>query len=221
MQIDDQFNPSENVDESEVILEFETENQSSIEEEISIVENLEQPKEINVVEVEEPEIQIEEVEVKEEIKEIEEVEELNKIENYISGETYSISPNARSFKSYMSYKAITNTASKQYKMQREAYTDNNGLRKIGEYYCVAMGTYYGNLGDKFYVETDQGNSWTVIISDIKSDAHTDSTHRYTISNGCMMEFIVDTSALPHSVKNSGTVNGLGFQGNVIKLEKIN
>lgn len=209
MQIDDQFNLSENVDESEVILEFETENQSSIEEEISMVENLEQPKEINIVEVEEPETQIEEV------------EELNKIENYISGETYSISPNARSFKSYMSYKAITNTASKQYKMQREAYTDNNGLRKIGEYYCVAMGTYYGNLGDKFYVETNQGNSWKVIISDIKSDAHTDSTHRYTISNGCMMEFIVDTGALPYSVKNSGTVNGLGFQGNIIKLEKIN
>ena len=133
---------------------------------------------------------------------------------------FSISPYASDFKSYMDYRAITNTSSTQYKMQREAYTDENGLRKIGEHFCVAMGTYYGNLGDILYVETDKGASWTVILSDVKSDAHTDSTHRYTVSNHCMMEFIIDTRAMSTSVKRSGTINSLGFQGKICYIEKI-
>lgn len=133
---------------------------------------------------------------------------------------FSISPYASDFKSYMDYCAITNTSSTQYKMQQEAYTDENGLRKIGEHFCVAMGTYYGNLGDILYVETDKGASWTVILSDVKSDAHTDSTNRYTVSNHCMMEFIVDTPAMSTSVKRSGTVNSLGFQGKICYIEKI-
>lgn len=133
---------------------------------------------------------------------------------------FSISPYASDFKSYMDYRAITNTSSTQYKMQQEAYTDENGLRKIGEHFCVAMGTYYGNLGDILYVETDKGASWTVILSDVKSDAHTDSTHRYTVSNHCMMEFIIDTRAMSTSVKRSGTINSLGFQGKICYIEKI-
>lgn len=133
---------------------------------------------------------------------------------------YSISNLASDFKSYMDYRKITNTSSKQYQMQKIAYTDSNGLRKIDEYYCVAMGTYYGNLGDKFYVETDEGACWKIILSDIKSDLHTDSTHRYTLSNGCMMEFIVDTDVLDKSIRLSGTVNGLGFQGNISYIKKI-
>ena len=133
---------------------------------------------------------------------------------------FSISPYASDFKSYMDYRTITNTSSKQYKMQQEAYTDENGLRKIGEHFCVAMGTYYGNLGDILYIETDEGESWTVILSDIKSNAHTDSTHRYTVSNYCMMEFIVDTPAMSSSVRSSGTVNSLGFQGKICYIEKI-
>ena len=133
---------------------------------------------------------------------------------------FSISPYASDFKSYMDYRAITNTSSTQYKMQQEAYTDENGLRKIGEHFCVAMSTYYGNIGDILYVETDKGASWTVILSDVKSDAHTDGTHRYTVSNHCMMEFIVDTPAMSTSVKRSGTVNSLGFQGKICYIEKI-
>lgn len=141
------------------------------------------------------------------------------VEEHRTGD-FSISPYASDFKSYMDYRAITNTSSTQYKMQQEAYTDENGLRKIGEHFCVAMSTYYGNIGDILYVETDKGASWTVILSDVKSDAHTDGTHRYTVSNHCMMEFIVDTPAMSTSVKRSGTVNSLGFQGKICYIEKI-
>ena len=102
----------------------------------------------------------------------------------------------------------------------KAATDENGLRKIDDYYCVAMGTHYGKVGDKLYIETDEGACWKVILADIKSDKHTDSTNSYTLSNGCMMEFIVDTRQMPGPIKRSGTVNGLGFQGNITVVKKI-
>lgn len=125
-----------------------------------------------------------------------------------------------SFKSYMDYRTITNKGSYAYQLQQQAITDENGLRKINGYYCVAMGTRYGKVGDTLYIETDEGAHWNVILADIKSDKHTDSTHSYTLSNGCMMEFIVDTRAMPTAIKNSGTVNGLGFQGKITTVKHI-
>lgn len=142
-------------------------------------------------------------------------------EEVINTKSYEVSTEASSFKSYMDYRALTDTSSTQYEMQQSAYTDDNGLRKIDEHFCVAMGTYYGELGDILHIETDEGATWTVILSDIKSDVHTDSTHRYTTANNCMMEFIVDTSAMDHGIKQSGTVNALGFQGKICKVTKIN
>lgn len=131
-----------------------------------------------------------------------------------------VSTQASSFKCYMDYRTITDTSSRQYKLRQVATTDENGLRKIGDYYCVAMGTFYGDVGDTFYIETDEGASWKVILADIKADNHTNSTHQYTKANGCIMEFLVDTNKLPTSIKTSGTVNGLGFQGDIIVVKKI-
>lgn len=142
-------------------------------------------------------------------------------EEVTNTESYEVSNEASSFKSYMDYRALTDTSSTQYEMQQGAYTDDNGLRKIDEHFCVAMGTYYGELGDILHIETDEGATWTVILSDIKSDVHTDSTHRYTTANNCMMEFIVDTSAMDYEIKQSGTVNALGFQGKICKVTKLN
>lgn len=153
--------------------------------------------------------------VKEQVAEFEAAEEI------VDEIDYEVSEYASSFKSYMDYRSLTDTSSKQYEMQQEAYTDANGLRKIDEHFCVAMGTYYGEVGDILHIETDEGASWTVILSDIKSDVHTDSTHRYTVANNCMMEFIVDTYNLASDVELLGTVNSLGFQGKICKVTKIN
>lgn len=135
---------------------------------------------------------------------------------------YSISENASTFKSWMPYTAITNRASAAYKQQQFAYTDKNGLRKIGDDYCVAMGTYYSStIGDRFKITMDTGKTFTVIISDIKSNMHTDSTHRYTISNGCMMEFVIDGSCLNSTVRLTGNVGSLElFSGTFTKIEKL-
>ena len=155
------------------------------------------------------------IQLQEQIKKLEEEKaEIEKAKNL------GTSTGASSFKCYMDYGTITNKSSSQYKLQQMATTDENGLRKIGDYYCVAMGTYYGEVGDTFYIETDEGACWKVILADIKSDKHTNSTHQYTRANGCMMEFIVDTSELPSSIRNSGTVNALGFQGNITVVKKL-
>ena len=135
---------------------------------------------------------------------------------------YTISKNASSFKSWMPYTAITNRASAAYKLQKKAYTDKNGLRKVGDDYCVAMGTYYSStIGDRFKVTMSTGKTFTVIISDVKANRHTDSTNRYTVSNGCMMEFLVDKSCLNPAVKRSGSVSSIKlFSGKFAKIEKL-
>ena len=135
---------------------------------------------------------------------------------------YSIPPVNTSFKSWMPYTAITKRGSPQYKQQQYAYTDENGLRKIGDDYCVAMGTYYSStIGERFKITMSTGATFTVIISDIKSNRHTDSTHRYTARNHCMMEFLVDKNCLANCIRVSGNVGSLSlFSGQFAKVEKI-
>ena len=103
----------------------------------------------------------------------------------------------------------------------EAWTDKDGLRMWGEYYCVALGSYYGNVGDKFLVETDKGNKYKIIKADEKADKHTDSSNRYTLASGCMMEWIVETSKLSTYVKRSGNINNIDkVSGHIVKIIKI-
>ncbi len=140
-------------------------------------------------------------------------------------ETLSIPELDTSFKSYMDYRTITCTASMQYKMQKEAYTDELGLRKIGDYYCVALGTYYSpNCGKQFRIITDTGNEFDVIVSDIKNDIHTDETNRYVpMSNdsGNVLEFVVDISKLDDDVKKLGNIGGYEkFSGNIVAIKPI-
>ena len=98
----------------------------------------------------------------------------------------------------------------------------DGLRKIGDDYCVAMGTYYSStIGERFKITMSTGATFTVIISDIKSNRHTDSTHRYTARNGCMMEFLIDKNCLANCIRVSGNVGSLSlFSGQFAKVEKI-
>ena len=104
---------------------------------------------------------------------------------------------------------------------KNAWTDEDGLRKSGNYYCVALGSYYGNIGDKFLVETNKGNTYKIIKADEKANKHTDNTNRYTLSNGCMMEWIVETNKLNKSIKSSGNIDNIKkVSGAIIKITKI-
>lgn len=135
-----------------------------------------------------------------------------------------------SFKSYMSYKCITNKSSNQYKLQQKAYTDDMGLRKVDDYYLVAMGTYYSDtIGDKFRITLEDDKVFDVMIGDIKADIHTDKNNMYSPvynSNGKfisanVIEFIVDTKKIDKSVRRLGSVNAYDdFKGNITKIERI-
>jgi hypothetical protein len=125
------------------------------------------------------------------------------------------------FKSYTDYKCLSRNSA-QWKLQEQAYTDSNGLRKIGDAYLVALGSYYGtHLGTKYTVTLSNGNVFQVILCDCKKNIHTDSKNQTTLTDGSILEFYVDASKLPESVKLSGSVGSIKFfAGEVISIVKV-
>ena len=144
--------------------------------------------------------------------------------------TYELPNLDTSFKTYMDYRCITDTDSMQYKLQQNAWTDEDGLRHLGEAYMVAMGTYYANeCGKTFEITFDTGEKILVVVGDIKTDCHTDKTNRYSPvydNNGNfisanVLEFIVDTKAMSSHTKRLGTVEYCGnLQGNIVSIVAI-
>ena len=123
------------------------------------------------------------------------------------------------FKSYMSWKSITNRRSKQWALQQEAWTDANGLRRHGKHYIIAVGSGWGfKVGDIVKVSLSSGKTFTAVLGDSKSDRHTDKTNRYS-RNGCWAEFIVDIPKLDPYVRRSGDISNAGFPGYVVSIEK--
>ena len=106
-------------------------------------------------------------------------------------------------KTWMSYKAITNKSSNQYKIQQRAETDENGFRKVNDRYLVAIGTAFGaEVGQYFDAELENGTIIECIVGDIKDNKDTDATNVFT-KQGCCLEFIVDSKHLDTTVKKMG------------------
>jgi len=131
-------------------------------------------------------------------------------------------PGGGEFKCYMDYRAITSTGSPQYQLQQEAYTDEYGLRKVDDFYCVAMGSAFGSeIGARYIITLGNGNQVPVILADQKADRHTtpDNTRDY---GGAVIEFVVDTPALPPTVRQSGSVGSIPeFAGEVVEIRRLN
>lgn len=148
----------------------------------------------------------------------------------IPTETLDVPTCNSEFKTYMDYRCITDKTSAQYELQQFAWTDEDGFRRISDDYIVAMGTYYSkNVGDRFKITLDTDNEITVIIGDIKQDAHTDYFNQYTpiydengiFFSGNVLEFIVDTDVLPKIPRRLGTVSYFDYlKGNIKSIERI-
>lgn len=133
------------------------------------------------------------------------------------------------FKSYMSYRAITNTDSYQYKLQKRCWTDANGLRRYKTFYVVALGSYYAEyIGQTFHIKTTDGNEFDCVVGDFKADRHTDSLHQYTPMDPqdgsavrkCVVEFVVDTRMLDKTARRMGDISYIeGFSGNIEQIEQ--
>ena len=136
--------------------------------------------------------------------------------------TTTTKPNKKDFKSFMPYTAITNKNSKQWKMQKSATTDENGIRCTGGRPMVAVGTGWGvNVGDVVLITCENGNSFEAVIGDIKDDSDTMSDNKTTASNNCRCEFIVDMDNLNSTIRLSGNVAALEqYNGYVVNVQKI-
>ena len=138
------------------------------------------------------------------------------------------------FKAYMDYRKITNTTSPQHQLiSLYGYADQYGFMRTEkdaeidggqDYYMIALGSYYGTeIGTKYRITTDTGNTFYGILADCKADIHTNDTNQYTIvGTPNVVEFLVDTTTLIHEVKYHGTANRhTPLGGEIIKIEKIN
>lgn len=137
-----------------------------------------------------------------------------------------------SFKSWMSYKAVTNKNSAQYKFIRtwgwadsEGFMRCSGERDLGidqDYYLIALGSYYGTeIGTKYKITLDTGRVFYGALADCKDNRHTNSTNQYVSHNGNVVEFLVDTSKLNKDVKRMGSANVyMSLNGSVAKIERI-
>lgn len=130
-------------------------------------------------------------------------------------------PGGGEYKCYMDYRAITSTGSPQYQLQQEAYTDKCGLRRVGCFYCVALGSAFGSeIGTHYVVTLSSGKQIPVILADQKADGDTtlDNTRDH---NGAVLEFVVDTPAMPSVVRQSGSVSSIPeFAGEVVEIRRL-
>lgn len=119
---------------------------------------------------------------------------------------YNIPDDHDGFKSYMSYKSITNKSSMQYKLQQLCDTNKDGFRMVCNRYVIAVGTgIEGNIGDFIDVYLENGCYIPCVIGDIKAPKHTDKTNIIT-KNNCCSEFIVSKKDLKPVVKKRGDVS---------------
>lgn len=123
-----------------------------------------------------------------------------------------------SYKCYMDYRTITDASSPQWQLQQGAWTDENGLRRVGDRYCVALGSAFGSMiGDEYIIELESGAQLKCVLADQKADRDTNAEHTADM-NGAVVEFIVDTPCLSDTVRSMGDISYIrGFQGNVRKI----
>lgn len=129
-------------------------------------------------------------------------------------------------KSFTDYRVYNIEGTPHYRLQNQCYTDQLGLRRFGEDYCVAVGSYYStDIGDRFEVILDTGFTFTAIVSDTKADYDTDEKHMYTPcvnyngeDSGNLLEFIVDIELISKEMYAYGSVDYHSqFKGNIVSM----
>lgn len=135
-----------------------------------------------------------------------------------------------SAKAYMDYRTITCKSSEQYQL---IHSDSITIREDGflvdEYgfICVAMGSFFGDIGDRYILELEDGTFLKVIKADEKADCDTDS-HNIRDYAGGIIELIIDTKAdyMQNNIAENGYIfsgnfnNCEYFEGNIIGVYKI-
>lgn len=134
-----------------------------------------------------------------------------------------------STKTYMDYRATSDASSIQYRFIRNKLTvDRSGfLYDQDGFIGVALGSYYGNIGDRYYVTLDTG----IVLPLVKCEAKADGD----VYNGCyhkqdnsVIEFVIDSDLASeyfgmygNGLVLQGNFNNYDlFSGNIVKMEKV-
>ena len=134
-------------------------------------------------------------------------------------------------KTYMDYRMTTVVDSRQYQFIHNHLTVD---RKTGFLYdeegfiAVALGSFYGEIGDRYYFTLESGIVLPLVKSEEKADVDTDYSGCYHLSDGSMVEFVIDDDyAKAYFGTNSngyvldGNYNNYSlFNGSFVKVEKV-
>ena len=136
-----------------------------------------------------------------------------------------------STKSYMDYRMTTAVSSRQYQfIQNDLSLDHDTgfLYDEDGFIAAALGSFYGEIGDRFYFTLETGVVLPIVKSEEKADKDTDSRGCYHLSDSSVIEFVVDSDCAGVYFGDSG--NGLVlngnynnyslFKGEIVKVEKV-
>lgn len=134
-------------------------------------------------------------------------------------------------KTYMDYRMTTVRSSAQYKFLRNECTvdDVTGfLYDKDGFIAVALGSFYGTIGDRFYFTLDSGVVLPLVKGEEKADVDTDSRGCYHTIDDSIIEFVIDEDIA--SIFFWSNDNGLPLNGNynnypllageIVKVEKV-
>lgn len=135
------------------------------------------------------------------------------------------------------------TASKEYKVEQaqnkypyvlDSVADQNAIaecfpdmvtgtgilrNELGDY-CVAMSSFYGNVGDRYHITLSNGMDFNVYQVAVNGSGEYETDGMYHI----LMRFVTEESDLPASVKKTGDYGTGAWKGftlnNIEKIEKI-
>lgn len=134
-------------------------------------------------------------------------------------------------KTYMDYRMTTVVNSRQYQfIHNYLNVDHNTgfLYDDDGFIAVALGSYYGTIGDRFYFTLDSGIVLPLVKAEEKADVDTDVTGCYHLIDGSIIEFVIDADIAGQYFWDTG--NGLVlngnynnywlFDGDIVKVEKV-
>lgn len=126
-------------------------------------------------------------------------------------------------KTYMKFQTLGyNSWNRQSHLSRGsyAYTGDYQIRMVDGRMLIALGTHYcSTIGTYIDVELENGNVLACMLGDVKSDAHTDETHRYQKWDHSVLEFVVDSPG--SSASDYSVIRALGIDGNYSVLPCFN
>ncbi len=133
-------------------------------------------------------------------------------------------------KTYMDYRMTTVVSSRQYQFIHNRCTVD---RRTGFLYdeegfiAVALGSYYGEIGDRYYFTLETGVVLPLVKAEEKADEDTNSSGCYHVEDGSVIEFVIDSdyarsyfSTYSNGLVLDGNYNNYSlFRGSIVKVEK--